>query len=290
MKRIQTNKQAFTLIELLVVIAIIAILAAMLLPVLQSAQKKAYMLNCMNNLRQWGISLHVYAADNSDYMPRDGTDEAKSYTTYAPMPPTDAPAGTPTDPYAWFNTLPQNLADQPLSYYYNLGGTHPKKVMPFPGNGVGKIWMCPQIKVSPTDNFMSGGEYGFFSYEMNLDLKVLAPITSSIQAMDYPRMPKISSLHNVSATVMLTETVFSPNLETVTPEGNAITTPAQNGTFPASRWDYFAWRHDNNMANLMFVDGHVGSFKHSYVFNTNPTPNSRDEKDNPDIIWNPNRQ
>ena len=65
---------AFTLIELLVVIAIIAILAAVLLPVLYSAQQRGYAAACLNNQKQIVEATMMYVDDNSGFLPYCNSD------------------------------------------------------------------------------------------------------------------------------------------------------------------------------------------------------------------------
>ena len=65
----RSNQKGFTLIELLVVIAIIAILASMMLPALGAAREAGRSAACINNLKQFGIALTIYADDSDGKYP-----------------------------------------------------------------------------------------------------------------------------------------------------------------------------------------------------------------------------
>ena len=75
---VRARRRAFTLIELLVVIAIIAILAAILMPVLNKAKIRAQTTECLNNMRQLQICFIMYVHDNNDWLPPNGGNTAQS--------------------------------------------------------------------------------------------------------------------------------------------------------------------------------------------------------------------
>jgi len=66
----RSRQRGFTLIELLVVIAVIALLMAILMPVLGKARKQGYDAVCRSNLRQIGFGAYMYADAWDLYMPR----------------------------------------------------------------------------------------------------------------------------------------------------------------------------------------------------------------------------
>ena len=62
-------RQGFTVVGLLIIIAVLAILAAMLLPALAAAKRKAQRINCVNNLKQDGLAFRLWEGDNGDNYP-----------------------------------------------------------------------------------------------------------------------------------------------------------------------------------------------------------------------------
>jgi prepilin-type N-terminal cleavage/methylation domain-containing protein len=275
MKKNPRQILAFTLIELLVVIAIIAILAGLLLPALANAKAKAKQINCVSDMKQWSLSAAIYTTDNNDGLPRDGMGENGLYPGNVYQ---GVQTGDPTDLNAWFNLLPQNVAEKRLIDYYNLPGGNPRNKMPFPG-GNGKIWNCPSAIMSDSDYqvLAGGGADGFFSIAFNIDLKK-TPSSTSVDGvtLPYAQMPKITTLPKPSATVLMFDCVFNPVTEIV--NGS----PQYNSVNPANRFRSIGVRHSKGTV-ISFLDAHATYYK---IFNVTNNPSNAFEPLNPEIIWN----
>jgi prepilin-type N-terminal cleavage/methylation domain-containing protein/prepilin-type processing-associated H-X9-DG protein len=139
--------RGFTLIELLVVIAIIAILAAMLLPALGRAKDRAQGTACLNNTKQIGLAIIMYAGDQDDYFPL-------------------------IDP-SWTGGPYVNSRGVACGGEWNLKTGKPNTIAPMlqsyqPNN---KVWVCPKRKRGLTYKTEPGtwdpSITGFLSYGFN---------------------------------------------------------------------------------------------------------------------------
>lgn len=221
------HRLGFTLIELLVVLTIIALLAALLLPALGSAQQAGRKAACLSNLRQMGIAIHGYAGDFEGRIPYGP--KAPPFTSPASFYPS---TGAPTSLLSLQGGAP---VGQGLLLAHHLA-TQPR------------VLFCPandqpvdaQTELSRVGRFQAQGSY---YYRHGGNTQLFDDLATPLRA---PRLDDLGTNRlgaPVRALAMDSQFLCPPDLESFNVRPRT--------------------HHRQKLANLLFADGHVGSRRNS---------------------------
>lgn len=279
-KIILQDKRAFTLIELLIVIAIIAILAAILMPVLSSAKQRADQIYCLNNMRQWGLAFHMYCDDNNNYVPEEGDTGAGIAD-----PGSSNPASTPNLTLAWYNIIPPEINQEALANLYAANNA------PVPSTH--SIFSCPSTALPPPGLYNPWPPTfakAFFMYGENCRLCI--NWGTRYGPNDTPKGIPQTKIINV---VKPTQTVFlaeeNPDQESQSSSvGSPETTSVPPSSSCVSAFYVYARHMKNTRTNLAMVDGSCISARTNDCWEPQGEADGGGQEewsDNPKIYWYP---
>ena len=243
------SPQGFTLIELLVVIAIIAILAAILLPVLAAAKQRAWEINCISNKKQIQMAWYMYLQDNNDHLVLN-------------VPATTAPL------VGWVNG---NLDWTTASANTNITELTSGLLGDYTSRTIG-CYHCPaDIYVSPTQS-MAGWTARIRSVRMNKFLACLPPDSGSTPwGQVYTNMFKMSQVQSPAAMWVFvdahpdtggTASSYDGTASLTPPGGMGANSPPYKVGSPPYAWnDMPASYHNKRNCGFSFADGHAEMHK-----------------------------
>jgi prepilin-type N-terminal cleavage/methylation domain-containing protein/prepilin-type processing-associated H-X9-DG protein len=238
-----TPRRAFSLIELLVVIAVIAILAALLLPALSGAKKRAGQAQCINDLKQLGTGIVMYIDDNQDTFPGPAS-------LHHGFQPTD-----------WIYWRTNTALYPPVEK---------SPIVIAMANASRTLFRCP-LDVSDVDRlFQSDSPDGpyLFSYSLtgygvsgtaNVGMSSVFNVSGS-NVVSFPF--KLSSVRNPSGKIMFAE---EPGTFRENPDSGAV---IDDGRWEPTDPDPLTTRHGGK-ADVTFTDGHVLAVTSKFGEDTN---------------------
>ena len=226
-------RAGFTLIELLVVIAVIAILAGLLFPALHAARERGAATISLNNLRQLGIALHVYAGDYEDALPpnmgKDGIRDSVLRQEYA----------------NWANNVMtwELDSDNTNTALLKLGG-----LGPYTG-GSDKIFRCPSDTALSAIQKSAGWKERARTVSMNAMLGNAGEFMKGPVNTNNPGYQQFLHLADVPEP----SRIFS----LIEEHPDSINDGYFLNRFYTGRWIDLPASHHMGGANLAYVDGHV---------------------------------
>lgn len=244
LRRPGRNCGGFTLIELLVVIAIIAILAAILLPVLSAARVRAEGAGCMNNARQLMLAWIQYAGDNKD----------QCVNNYGgSWPATEEQNKTYR---SWVNNVMTWQASYHLLPVTNTDGITMAPFFDYTKNI--KVYKCPADNYVSSQQLAAGESYRPRSYSMNMFVgpnlppEVAAATSANNSFPTYRQFLTLSSIiRPANLWVVMDEHPDSIN------DGFLQSDPHTDITqWVAGTWNDLPASYHNGACGIAFADGH----------------------------------